>query len=209
MIPTTRSDFDRAYRGLFTVWGDPRIPDEVATLVREQAPESALELGCGVGRITRYLAKQGVHTTGVDFSSVAIEKARSRAADLPLHFLVGDVTHLDGLEGPFDVSFDVGCFHCLDAAGQRRYAAEIFRLLKPGCTHLIWALDHPPSGIALTPAAIRDAFAAGFELRQARPSRRRVVRSHWYWVTRSAAENAPLIAPGLTGTALEAGHPTS
>jgi SAM-dependent methyltransferase len=117
-------------------------------------------------------------------SPVAIEKARSRAADLPLQFLVGDVTQLDALKDPFDISFDVGCFHCLDAIRQRRYASEIHRLLKPGRTHLIWALDDAPSDISLTPAVVKAIFVPGFELRESRASRRRIARSHWYWLVR-------------------------
>ena len=90
---------------------------------------------------------------GADFSPVAIAKARERVAhDEPRpKFLVGDVTHLDALNGPFDISFDVGCFHCLDFQGQRAYMSEVSRLLKPGSIHLIWALDLSPSNIPLSP----------------------------------------------------------
>jgi SAM-dependent methyltransferase len=85
-------------------------------LVRQSPARSFLELGCGVGRFSCYLAQQGLRVTGVDFSPVAIAKARKRVArdnERP-EFLVGDLTRLDPLSGPFDVSFDAGCFHCLD-----------------------------------------------------------------------------------------------
>jgi hypothetical protein len=77
-------------------------------------------------------------------------------------FLVGDVTRMEALSGPFDVSFDVGCFHCFDAAGQRAYVSEVSRLLKPGGIHLIWALDSTPSDLRLSPAAVKQIFAPGF-----------------------------------------------
>jgi 2-polyprenyl-3-methyl-5-hydroxy-6-metoxy-1,4-benzoquinol methylase len=100
--PTTSSDFDRAYRSRITVWGDIRIPEEVKALVRQRAPRCALELGCGVGRLSRYLAQQGVRATGVDFSTVAIAKARERVSQdhVRPEFIVADVTHLDALSGP-------------------------------------------------------------------------------------------------------------
>ena len=184
--PTTSSDFDRAYRAPVTAWGDVRIPEEIKALGRRGTSASALELGCGVGRFSRYLAKQGVRTTGVDFSRVAIAKAQANVArdDLPPKFIVGDVTQLDGLSGPFDLAFDVGCFHCLDPQRQRAYVSEVFRLLKRRGTHLIWALDSSPSNVPLSPAAIEEIFAPGFELQDARKSRRRVIRSHWYWLVR-------------------------
>ncbi|WP_437591369.1 class I SAM-dependent methyltransferase [Sorangium sp. So ce1000] len=188
MTSTNSAYFDRAYRRPVTLWGDIRIPPEIAALVRQGAPNGVLDLGCGVGRLTRYVARQGLRVTGVDFSSVAIEKARARVAadEVRPDFIVGDVTNLDALTGPFDLSFDVGCFHCLDATQQGRYGSELHRLLAPGGTHLIWALDAAPSGIPLDAAAVERAFTPRFALRDARASRRRLLRSHWYWLVRSA-----------------------
>ena len=184
--PSRSAWFDRAYRFPVTLWGDSRIPDEVQALARQGSPRSALELGCGVGRLSRYLAQQGVRATGVDFSKVAIAKALERVAhdEVRPEFLVGDVTHLDALSGPFDVSLDVGCFHCLDPQGQPAYVSEVSRLLKPGGTHLLWAMDSAPNDRPLSPAAVRQMFAPRFELQSARQSRRRLARSHWYWLVR-------------------------
>lgn len=186
--PTVSAWFDRAYRFPITLWGDTRIPEEVKALVQQVgAPQRALELGCGVGRLSRYLAQQGLRVTGVDFSAVAIAKARHRVAhdEVRPELLVGDVTHLDALSGPFDFSFDVGCFHCLDPQRQRAYASEVSRLLKPEGTHLIWAMDAAPSDLALSPAALSEIFAPRFDLHNSRKSRRRLVGSHWYWLVRS------------------------
>jgi cyclopropane fatty-acyl-phospholipid synthase-like methyltransferase len=184
---TASIEFDRAYRFPITFWGDVRIPRELKALLQMGTPRSVLELGCGIGRFSRYVAQQGLHATGVDFSPVAIAKARKRVAQDKMRprFLSGDVTQLDAVSGPFDVSFDVGCFHCLNAQGQGAYVSELSRLLRPGSIHLIWAMDSSPSGIPLSPAALKTVFAAGFELRNARASRRRIVPSHWYWLART------------------------
>src|SRR5262245_46900470 len=94
--PSMSERFDRAYRLPITIWGDVRIPDEVKALVKPGQPQRALEVGCGVGRLSRFLALQGVRVTGVDFSGVAIDKARQRVAQDKLQpdFVVGDVTRL-------------------------------------------------------------------------------------------------------------------
>jgi SAM-dependent methyltransferase len=170
----TRSDFDRAYRALFTVWGDIRVPSEVVQLVGTTPPLRVLELGCGVGRFSRDVVRAGHRVVAVDFSPVAIDKAWARVArdERKPEFRVGDVTNLHDVQGCFDVSFDVGCFHCLDAGQQTRYAAEVARLLKPGGTHLLWALDTPPGEIPLSPAAIEGVFASRFRLRRERSRRR-------------------------------------
>src|SRR3954451_14330697 len=109
--PDKSADFDSVYRSplMHWVWSDLRIPPEVKALAQHGVPRSALELGCGLGRFSRYVAQQGVRVTGVDFSPVAVAKAKERSAhdDVRPEFVVGDVTRLDGLTGPFDVSFDV------------------------------------------------------------------------------------------------------
>lgn len=186
--PTSSAEFDRAYRAPLTAWGDVRIPEEVKALAGAGSPRRSLELGCGVGRISRYLAGRGLEAVAIDFSPVAIDKARERAsrdAAQPT-YLVGDVTRLDAVQGPFDIALDVGCFHCLTPDQQRGYVSEIDRLLAPGGTHLIWALDATPSDLRLSPAAMKDIFGPRLELREARASRRRIAASHWYWLTRAS-----------------------
>jgi hypothetical protein len=64
------------------------------------------------------------------------------------------------------------------------YATELHRLLKSQGTHLIWALDCAPSRFSFSPTALQSIFADGFKLQDARMSRRRLVRSHWYWLVR-------------------------
>jgi SAM-dependent methyltransferase len=162
------------------------MPPEVAELTRDRPARRILELGCGVGRFSRNLARAGHQVVGVDFSPVAIEKARARAAgdvNRP-EFVVGDVTDLRNVEGPFDLSFDVGCYHCLNAEQQSRYAAEVYRRLAPGGTHLIWVMDDPPSGLPLAASDIQKVFVPRFILQQETFRRRRLVRSHWYWLER-------------------------
>ncbi len=190
MTPPNRStDFDQAYRSPIRhwVWTDLRVPHELKALVRQVSPGNALELGCGVGRFSDYLAQQGVRTTGVDFSPIAIRKARARVrySYVEPEFLVGDVTGLDAPTGTFDLAFDVGCFHCLGLQEQRKYVSEVSRLLKPGGAHLLWALDSSPGGTPLSPAAVEKIFSPEFALKDARKSRRRLARSHWYWLIRA------------------------
>lgn len=162
------------------------MPREIKDLARVGHPRAVLELGCGVGRFSRYLARPGLSVTGVDFSAVAIAKAKANAARDNPHpqFLVADVTHLDAIPGLFDGSFDVGCFHCLDQIGRSGYAAEVHRLLRPGGTHLIWVMDTPPSGLSTSPGAMATEFGASFEIKRLAESRRRLVASHWYWLQR-------------------------
>ncbi|MDU1903235.1 MAG: class I SAM-dependent methyltransferase [Dysgonomonas sp.] len=185
--PSTSVEFDKEYSSLkHWVWSDFRIPKELKELISMNDPKNSLELGCGLGFFSEYVADQGVKATGVDFSPVAIDKANKRVSEnniKPAYF-VGDVTNLDLFSEPFDVSFDIGCFHCLNKEKQEKYVSEIFRLSKSGSTHLIWALDNSPSDIPLSPDYIRQLFEGYFRLERANSSRRRVIASHWYWLIR-------------------------
>lgn len=71
------------------------------------------DVGCGTGRITRFLAREGAQATGFDFSPATVEaaKAETRDAGLEASFVVADVTSgtLPGEPGSFDASIAVGC----------------------------------------------------------------------------------------------------
>lgn len=184
---TTGEEFNKVYRSIgHWIWTDNRIPMELKEIVEVHKPKTSLELGCGLGIFSSFMASQGIKAIGVDFSSVAIEKANNRVAnytDKP-EYIVGDVTDLRKIDKQFDVSFDVGCFHCLDEDGQQKYVSEIHRLLKPEATHLVWAMDSSPSGIRLSPKYIEQTFGEHFNLDKSKFSRRRIASSHWYWLIR-------------------------
>jgi ubiquinone/menaquinone biosynthesis C-methylase UbiE len=179
--------FDKAYRAPITFWGDIRIPKEFKDIVETYKPKTSLELGCGLGRFSAFMAEQGLNATAVDFSPVGIEKAKKRIANeyRKPTFIVGDVTNLEMLNEQFDVSFDVGCFHCLNEEGQQKYVSEIYRLLKPSAPHLIWAMDHSPSDFRLNSEYMAKVFETRFQLVNSKLSRRRIVSSHWYWLVRA------------------------
>ncbi|MDR1483547.1 MAG: class I SAM-dependent methyltransferase [Planctomycetaceae bacterium] len=185
--PFTSEEFNKEYNSIrHWIWTDIRIPKELKELVKNNRPRTSLELGCGLGRFSTYMARQGVQATAVDFSAVAIERAKRRVADdkQQAKFFVGDVTNLEMLNEQFDVSFDVGCFHCLDKEGQKKYVNEVHRLLKPDATHLFWAMDRSPSDMMLTPDYVAGVFDGKFELADAKFSRRRIIASHWFWLVR-------------------------
>jgi SAM-dependent methyltransferase len=74
-MPVNAEEWDERYRGSELVWGaapNRWVEQEVADL----PPGRALDLACGEGRNALWLAARGWQVTGVDFSPVALEKAR-------------------------------------------------------------------------------------------------------------------------------------
>jgi SAM-dependent methyltransferase len=71
--------WDERYLTATQIWsGNPnsRLVEQVANL----APGSALDVGCGEGADAIWLAEQGWQVTGVDVSTVALQRAAERAA---------------------------------------------------------------------------------------------------------------------------------
>ena len=60
------------------------------------APGTALDLGCGTGDNSIYLAKHGWQVTGVDYVAKPLDKARAKAAanKVAVNFAQADVTRL-------------------------------------------------------------------------------------------------------------------
>ena len=106
-------------------------------------PGAALDVGCGTGDSSIYLAQHGWQVTGVDFTPMALEKARAkaRAADVTVNFVHADATHLRqaDINGPFQVIVDNGCFHGMSAHDRDLYAQEITVAAAPGARLLMIA----------------------------------------------------------------------
>jgi SAM-dependent methyltransferase len=115
-------------------------------------PSQAIDLGCGSGANVLFLAERGFEAIGVDFSKVAIERARKAARERGLddraRFTVGDVTEpLEGVAGPFGV---VVVYNTLqDLLGeQRRALAKLVRsITAPGSLFLLWCYYEPTAGL--------------------------------------------------------------
>jgi ubiquinone/menaquinone biosynthesis C-methylase UbiE len=89
-----------------------------------------LDLGCGLATDIAYLASIGLTVAGVDLSPEAIRQARERHRELEL--LEADVRRLPFEPDSFDYLMDRGCFHYLNPTDRPVYAAEAWRVVRPG-----------------------------------------------------------------------------
>ncbi|MEX1093080.1 MAG: class I SAM-dependent methyltransferase [Acidimicrobiia bacterium] len=104
----TRESWNQRYQGSDLVWS--AAPN--AALVGEVSgmnPGRALDLGCGEGRNSIWLAEQGWDVTGVDFSNVAIERARAIAAQrgVSVKWEVADLNEYEPPRRWFDLVVDL------------------------------------------------------------------------------------------------------
>ncbi len=85
-----------------------------------------LEIGCGTGDNSIWLARNGFQVIGIDSSPIAIDKANTKVSQTKLdcQFRCADF-FLDTLEGgPFQFVFDKGCFHLFGSEMDRRHFAQ-------------------------------------------------------------------------------------
>jgi len=129
-------------------WDTGVSPPELKLFMENNPPGKALDLGCGTGTNVISLAKKGWQATGVDFAGQAIREARRKAkrAGVAARFLVEDVTQLEGVEGPFDLILDMGCFHTLSGESIQAYCANLARLLADGGTYMMYGFFRAEDG---------------------------------------------------------------
>ena len=136
-------DWNESYREGNMPWDTGHPSSELQRVIREHKiqPCRALEIGCGTGTNSLWLAQQGFSVTGVDVAPLAIEQAiaRAREAGVQAEFQVADVLALADLGAPFGFFFDRGCYHAVRRSDPQGYAPAVARQLAPGAKGLVLA----------------------------------------------------------------------
>lgn len=162
--------------------GGPR--PEVVELVEsgQLHPSPAIDLGCGTGDNVIYLARHGFSAIGVDISPRAIDQARAKArnASVQARFLVGDVTELAEVGGPFDLVLDYGCLGCIiGTLARERYVRSLLKLTRAGSIYILLNLTrnlaNPFNFVpnALKPGEVDQLLCSHFEVEDFNGARER------------------------------------
>lgn len=160
------------YRDGHLPWDTGRPSSELQRVLHQNTirPCRALELGCGTGTNSVWLAQQGFEVTGIDLAPLAVARAeqRARADGVTVSFLVADVYHLPELDGPFEFFFDRGCYHAVRRNEPERYAHAVAQHMISGARGLILAGNarepHEPGPPVVTEQQIRDELGSAFQI---------------------------------------------
>jgi SAM-dependent methyltransferase len=143
-----REDWDRRYAESGLLWSaapNRFLVAELAGLTQGRA----LDLACGEGRNALWLAAQGWRVTGVDFSEVAIAKARERAEreNASIDFVRADLVAYEPEREAYDLVL-VFYLHIV-AALMRIVLGKATAALAPGGTFLLVGhdLSNPSKGV--------------------------------------------------------------
>ena len=101
-------------------------------------PGRALDLGCGSGVFSVWMAKKGYEVTGLDFIPRAIDMSRERAEaeGVQVNWINADLLSWTA-PGQFDVIVDSGCLHSLIGGDVCRYKQQLLRWLAPAGDYVL------------------------------------------------------------------------
>jgi len=102
-----------------------------------------LDLGCGTGRNSNYLADLGNKVIGIEISRTALNLANTRARDMNLDvdYRLGDIGEKYEIEdNSVDVVLDVTSSNSLNEKGREVYLGEVSRVMKKGGYFFVRAL---------------------------------------------------------------------
>jgi len=161
------------YRLGFVPWDGHSLAKSMRDLVEgDGAPPAgrALDLGCGTGDNSIYLANHGWQVTGVDFVSKAVDKARAKATanQVDVTFARADVTRLsvEGVGTDFDLIIDSGCLHGMSPEDRGAYVREVTSVASPRAGLLL--VEFIPGGSfgvpGIDPAEVERRFSADWTL---------------------------------------------
>ncbi|HEY5386620.1 MAG TPA: class I SAM-dependent methyltransferase [Thermoleophilia bacterium] len=149
-IPKVAEYWEQRYATEGRPWGDG--PSELARLavarlspaVAAGAAKSAtglpfiiVDVGCGYGRDSRYLAAElGCRVLGLDPAPAGVTDARKqRSPGIEVEYRQGDVASLAreaGQAASYDVAFVGNVYHLLGPIGRREFTAALAALVRPG-----------------------------------------------------------------------------
>lgn len=129
-----------------------------------------LDVGCGRGDITLFLAAKGHEVLGIDFVEPVVAEARVKAEQqgVRAELLVFDALELSRLGRRFQTVIDSATFHTFSDEHRARYAKELPSVLEPdGVLYLLCFSDREPyrgGPRHVSEQEIRACFADGWDV---------------------------------------------
>ena len=160
-------------------WRDPSFSppwniEDVAAPVRAAVEDgwlrgrTLLDVGCGLGVHSAWLAGRGFQVLGIDIAPEVIARARARWKGRErLAFEVVDATAPWTPPGSFDAILDRGCLHGINQPRRPRYAHNLISWASWTCRFLL-LVRAPGEAMAEWTEEVRGLFSPAFDLVDAR-----------------------------------------
>ena len=125
--------FEKIYEKPGAVWTSEKAPRELIELIEKKIikPCKVIDIGCGEGFYSIYLASKGFDVLGIDLSEKAIEYAKENASrkGVNVRFIAMDISDLKQLDEKFDFVFEWAIMHHIPLKKRETYVKNITNLL--------------------------------------------------------------------------------
>lgn len=122
-------------------WRVRSIPAEVREAVEQRwfpPGASLLDIGCGSGEISAWLARQGLDVVGADFSGAAVARAQLAYRDVArLSFRTVDICRESPQPDRFNALLDRGCLHGIPPEERADYLQYVAAAARPAARFLL------------------------------------------------------------------------
>jgi 2-polyprenyl-3-methyl-5-hydroxy-6-metoxy-1,4-benzoquinol methylase len=137
--------FEKLYQTNEAPWTRKEPPKPLVDMIEsgKVKPGKALDIGCGEGFYSIYLARKGFDVTGFDYSEAAIEMARknARKAGVSIKFMVMDLKNLADLKEKFDFILEWAILHGIPFEEHENYVRNVANLLTEKGKYLTSSFD--------------------------------------------------------------------
>jgi len=139
--------FEHIYKRPGVIWTRTEAPKGLVKLVesRKINPCKTIDIGCGEGFYSIYLASRGFDVTGIDLSEKAIKYSKHNAADHGenVRFLSMDIDDLGKLDEKFDFVLEWSLLHLMKPSQRPNYVENVKNLLNNGGKYLSMCFNKP------------------------------------------------------------------
>ena len=164
--------FNDSYQGT-PPWDIGKPQDSIVELESQgKFTGTILDVGCGTGENSIFLAKMGYDVIGIDAASIAIEKAQTKVNHLDLdgkvEFHVMDVFELHSSAWEVDTVIDSAVFHLFTDNARIDFLDNIYSVLRDGGYYFFLVFSDKEPGNwgprRISRDEINDSFKQGWEV---------------------------------------------
>ena len=128
-----KETFERIYSESGAGWTIEEPPEELKKLIESSVipPGKALDIGCGEGFYSIYLALKGFDVLGIDLSEHAVKLAiqNGKRASVNVQFQAMDIADLSRMDDCFDFILEWSILHHIEPGLRRAYVSNIASLV--------------------------------------------------------------------------------